>query len=234
MDPFNWTCPFCNQPTTVTEPNHKDEYTYINLPTKDGLRQIYFFAIACPNPDCRRLAIKAALFEASISSKTGSFSRGDLLKKWSLVPSGTTKPFPDYIPKPILEDYNEACEIRDLSPKASATLCRRCLQGMIQDFWKVKKDTLKQQIEAIEDKVDSSDWEAIDAVRKIGNIGAHMEKDVNLIVDVEPEEAQLLIELIETLFQDWYVTREEKAARNKFLKELAAKKDTERKGVPPS
>jgi Domain of unknown function (DUF4145) len=166
--------------------------------------------------------------------QSGYIAAGKLIKKWNLIPSGIAKPFPDYIPKQILEDYNEACDIRDLSPKASATLCRRCLQGMIQDFWKVKKDTLKQQIEAIEDKVDSSDWEAIDSVRKIGNIGAHMEKDVNLIVDVEPEEAQLLIELIETLFQDWYVTREEKSARNKSLKELAAKKDAERKGVPPS
>ena len=31
-------------------------------------------------------------------------------------------------------------------------------------------------------------WQAIDAVRSIGNIGAHMEKDINLIVDVDPEE----------------------------------------------
>jgi len=102
---------------------------------------------------------------------------------------------------------------------------------MIQDFWKIKNGTLKQQIEAIEGKVDSSDWEAIDAVRKIGNIGAHMEKDVNLIVDVEPDEAKLLIDLIETLFEDWYVVREEKAARNKSLKELAEKKEAERKGT---
>jgi hypothetical protein len=35
---------------------------------------------------------------------------------------------------------------------------------MIQDFWKIKNGTLKQQIEAIEGKVDSSDWEAIDRI----------------------------------------------------------------------
>jgi Domain of unknown function (DUF4145) len=233
MNPFNWICPFCNQPTTVTTPNHADGGIYIDLPAKDCPKQIRYLFIACPNPDCRRLAVSLDLHEAMLQ-QSGYIAAGKLIKKWNLIPSGIAKPFPDYIPKQILEDYNEACDIRDLSPKASATLCRRCLQGMIQDFWKVKKDTLKQQIEAIEDKVDSSDWEAIDSVRKIGNIGAHMEKDVNLIVDVEPEEAQLLIELIKTLFQDWYVTREEKSARNKSLKELAAKKDAERKGVPPS
>jgi hypothetical protein len=58
-----------------------------------------------------------------------------------------------------------------------------------------------------------------------------MEKDVNLIVDVEPTEAQFLIELIETLLKDWYVVREERAARNRSLKELAEKKEAERKGT---
>jgi hypothetical protein len=102
---------------------------------------------------------------------------------------------------------------------------------MIRDFWNVRKDTLKQEIEGIADKVDRSDWEAIDAIRHIGNIGAHMEKDVNLIVDVEPSEAQLLIELIETLFVSWYVARKERLERNKALKELAEKKQAERKGT---
>jgi hypothetical protein len=33
--------------------------------------------------------------------------------------------------------------------------------------------------------------DAIDHVRKIGNIGAHMEADINVIVEVEPKEAQI-------------------------------------------
>ena len=44
---------------------------------------------------------------------------------------------------------------------------------------------------AIEDKVDPVVWEAILDVKSIGNIGAHMEKDINLIVDVSTEEADL-------------------------------------------
>ena len=36
------------------------------------------------------------------------------------------------IPIPqLMDDYEEACAIVNLSPKASATLSRRCLQGMI-------------------------------------------------------------------------------------------------------
>jgi hypothetical protein len=44
-----------------------------------------------------------------------------------------------------------------------------------------------------------------------------MEEDVNVIIDVEPAEAELLIGLIETLFEDWYVDREEKQKRNAAL-----------------
>jgi Domain of unknown function (DUF4145) len=31
---------------------------------------------------------------------------------------------------------------------------------------------------ALEEKVDPQTWDAIDSVRKIGNIGAHMEADI--------------------------------------------------------
>jgi hypothetical protein len=75
-------------------------------------------------------------------------------------------------------------------------------QIIIRDFWGIRKDQL---VDEIKDKVDSSVWTAIDAVRKIGNIGAHMEKDVDLIIDVDPDEAGLLIKLIETLLSDWYI-----------------------------
>ena len=72
--------------------------------------------------------------------------------------------------------------IRDLSPKASATLARRALQGMIRDYWKVSKGRLIDEIDAIKEKVDPITWKAIDAIRRIGNIGAHMEKDINVII----------------------------------------------------
>src|SRR5690606_8628536 len=133
-----------------------------------------------------------------------------------VFPQGSAKPQPNYIPKALVEDYTEACLIRDLSPKASATLARRCIQGMIRDFCKITKGRLIDEIKALRDAVDSGrapagvnleTVEAIDHVRSIGNIGAHMEKDIDLIVPVDPEEAQALIGLIEMLFEEWYVAR---------------------------
>jgi hypothetical protein len=144
------------------------------------------------------------------------------LHSWQLVPASAAKTFPDYVPAPIREDYTQASLIQEISPKASATLARRCLQGMIRDFYGIKKARLKDEIEAIQDRVDPLTWRAIDAVRSVGNIGAHMEKDINVIVEVEPREAAILIGLVERLIQDWYVVRHEK---EEHLNEIIALKD---------
>ncbi|WP_269479105.1 DUF4145 domain-containing protein [Carnobacterium sp. AT7] len=106
-------------------------------------------------------------------------------------------------------DYKEASLIKSLSPKASATLSRRCLQGMIRDYWDVSKGTLYKEIDDIKDKVTAQQWSVLDAVRKIGNIGAHMEKDINVIVEIDPDEAEKLIKLIEYLIKEWYINRHE-------------------------
>lgn len=152
--------------------------------------------------------------------------------RWQLVPAAEMKVLPDYVPEPIVADYKEASLIATLSPKASATLSRRCLQGMIRDSWGVKKNRLIDEIEAIQEKVDKLTWDAIDAVRNIGNIGAHMEKDINVIVDVEPNEAKLLIGLIETLIEEWYVARHDREARFSKLVATGKSKDEAKKKKP--
>jgi hypothetical protein len=103
---------------------------------------------------------------------------------------------------------------------------------MIGDFWGIQKGNLAKEIIALQEKVDPMTWGAIDAVRSIGNIGAHMEKDINLIVDVEPEEATLLIELIEQLFTEWYVHKHERALRMQKIVDTAAEKAAARTGKP--
>jgi hypothetical protein len=120
---------------------------------------------------------------------------------------------PGYVPKQIVGDYYEACLIKELSPKACATLARRCLQGIIRDFWGIKKSRLVDEIDELAGKIDPLTWKAIDAVRKIGNIGAHMEEDVNVIISVDPDEAAKLIWLIELVIHDWYVVRHEREER---------------------
>ncbi len=197
----------------------------INLGQHSELGHVHLLvdAISCPDEECRKLFFRARLANKDWMQGLGRYNY-TFLHEWQLLPESNAKVLPDYIPSPIQEDYYEACRIRDLSPKASATLARRCLQGMIRDFHDVSKARLVDEIEAIKDRVDSDVWNSIEVVRSVGNIGAHMEKDINVIVDVEPDEAQLLIGLIEQLVEDWYVAREDRRNRAQKLKELADSK----------
>jgi hypothetical protein len=165
------------------------------------------------------------------------------LKEWTLLPPSSAKPQPDYIPQPIREDYYEACAIRDLSPKASATITRRCLQGMIRDFCGISKRRLVDEINELHTRVHNGTaplgvqhdtMQAIDAVREMGNIGAHMEADINVIVDIDSNEAQKLIQLVEVLFNEWYVAREHRTRALAALTELSdnKKEQNSKKSLP--
>ena len=65
---------------------------------------------------------------------------------------------------------------------------------------------------------------AIDSLRKIGNIGAHMEKDVNTIIDVSSDEAETLISLIEFLFREWYIKDHEHKIMLDRIVQIASEK----------
>lgn len=182
-------------------------------------------AITCPWKNCREYTISARLHKWDRELQRPA----EKLIEWSLRPQSNAKPFPDYIPEPIRDDYAEACLIRDLSPKASATLSRRCLQGIIRDFWGISKSRLVDEINELQGKIDKPTWDAINAVRSIGNIGAHMERDINVIIDVDADEAQLLIGLIEILLKDWYVARHE---RNQHLQGIVALAQSKKPKTP--
>jgi hypothetical protein len=59
-----------------------------------------------------------------------------------------------------------------------------------------------------------------------------MEKDINVIVDVDPSEAKMLISLIEILMKDWYVAREERKNRLSGIKAVADAKELEKEPNP--
>jgi len=224
MEPFDWSCPFCNRNATITQESCRLSTTEMSIKNAQGDVALTSAFIVCPNPKCKKFQLYAHLRKAEWLGGNAGWKYGPVLHTWNLIPPSKAKSFPDYIPKAILEDYGEACLIATLSPKASATLSRRCIQGILRDFWGVKPGRLVDEIEEIKGNVDPLTWEAIEVVRKVGNIGAHMEKDINLIIDVEPEEADLLIGLVETLLKDWYVAREERKARLVQITQLGQSK----------
>jgi hypothetical protein len=99
-------------------------------------------------------------------------------------------------------------------------------------FLGIRKGRLVDEIKTLKDNVDPITWNAIDAVRNIGNIGAHMERDIGLIVDVDPDEAQLLIGLIETLIVEWYIGRHERERRMLSLVAVSDEKKRAKIALP--
>lgn len=221
-----FTCPYCNATMALSYSTKQIRYTSFESPNGyhnvNGDYVYYNSALAitfykCPN--CEQYTI--------ISEGIGDSVRGtnNIIRPLSLA-----KQFPEYIPLQIRSDYEEACAILHLSPKASASLSRRCLQGMIRDYWRITKGRLYDEITELKDRVQPDLWQALDGLRQLGNIGAHMEKDTNLIVDIDPNEAEKLVSLIELLMKEWYINREERTKLFGDILQINADKQSQRKG----
>lgn len=214
----SYLCPYCRATIPLTRDTLRaKKYCFDNLayggaynPESPSLLELSI--IQCPS--CNEFIINIIGIGESVSDV-------DMMVR----PLSNAIKFPDYVPLTIRQDYEEACAIQKLSPKSAATLLRRCLQAMIRDFWGIKnKKTLSKEIEALEDKVPAAQWKAIDAIRSIGNIGAHPERDINCIVDVEPGEVEKLIKLIEILIEQWYIDRHQQEQLYQDIQQISATK----------
>jgi hypothetical protein len=237
MDPYNWECPHCRHKVTITANRHSGARHDCPLAGAEGPQGLYSIFVTCPNPECEKKTIVATLYpieERKVDGVRRWVTCGAPIQTWHLVPDSTARLWPDFVPQAIREDYKEACGIRDLSPKASATLSRRALQGILRDFFKAKSKSgrLIEEIKEVQSQMDKDLWEAIDGARSVGNIGAHMEKDIDLIIDVDPNEAQIMIELVETVIDETYMRREERRRRLAGMTALAAAKAAQ-KALPP-
>ena len=214
FDNYTYTCPFCGHAQAFSGSYKKTEAGYNNMfPIPEGYKEssLSIYTLKCSNKGCEKITVIAK----------NHFSK----KQYDIIPSVVIKHFPDYIPQQLRCDYEEASLILESSPKAAATLLRRCLQGMIRDFWGINGETLFNEINQLKDKISITQWNAIDALRKIGNIGAHMEKDVNIIIDIDEGEAKLLLGLIELLFEKWYIARHDEEELLNSVSSITIKKE---------
>ena len=233
---FNWQCPFCGRHVSLTNASHCSRKSYVETSDegKDGDLNYELFYVVCPNPECKEYTLHIGFYQRErIEDNYGrpKYINGDLILQYQIRPRGSAKPFPDFIPKPLREDYAEACLILQDSPKASATLFRRCLQGFIRRYYRITKHTLYDEIKELESTLPPDLWEAVDSIREIGNVGAHSEKDVSKIVDVPPEAANALRELIELLFEETYIKDHQRKQRIKKANEAA--QDVKSQVSPP-
>lgn len=215
-------CPFCDETMSIhseTMKIRRFNFDTSGLTVTTTLPHLEVTLYHCPNEDCQEVSVFAR-------GVHGFIDNADI----AIHPQAIFESYPEYVPLAIRNDYEEACKILNLSPKAAATLARRCLQGMIRDFHGIVDATLNKEIARLQGIVPAVQWRAIDAVRKIGNIGAHMEKDVDLIVDIDPEEAEKLIMLVEHLIESWYIQRHESEELYADLIAISDEKADARKG----
>jgi hypothetical protein len=179
---------------------------------------------------CNRLVV--TLFAADYYyDMNGSFSEPHT--SYLVRPKSANRPpVPPQVPVKYSDDYREACLVLNDSAKASAALSRRCLQHILREEAKVVAPNLYGEIQAVIDKglLPSHISESLDAVRNIGNFAAHPIKSQSTgeIVAVEPGEADWNLDVLESLFDFYFVlparTKERKEALNKKLSDAGKPK----------
>lgn len=180
-----------------------DTWTYEHLSVESGFE---WHIKHCKCPSCQKRIF--ILFQRKIPGTQVSIS--DRFFSAMVYPSGTSRsPVPPEVPQDIASDYSEACMVLSISPKASAALSRRCLQHLLRNAANVPAGDLYNEIQdAISNsRMPSYLADQVDQIRKIGNMSAHpmKSKQTGMIVEVEPHEAEWTLDVLELLFDFYYV-----------------------------
>jgi hypothetical protein len=164
-----------------------------------------------PCPNCSQLVI-LVVCSNNVMSANGVFDYQEpgVTQKYFVRPKAIGRePLPPDVLQNLASDYNEAVVVLVDSPKASAALSRRCLQNILRDLAQVKPTDLWKEIdEAIASAtLPGYLMDELDQVRVVGNFAAHPTKNATTgaIIDVEPGEAEFNLEVIEHLFDFYYV-----------------------------
>lgn len=196
-------CPHCN---IEVNPNFSEIFL-----SKDSIGFASIFRMLCPNPSCGKFILK--LIRSQYSGTSISISQDHITEENIIYPLVALRPkAPTEVDKYIAQDFNEACLVLSLSAKASAALSRRCLQNILREKAGVTHGNLIKEIEQVinDGKTPSYITESIDAIRNVGNFAAHPAKDKvsGEIIDVDPGEAEWLLDVLELLFDFYYVQPE--------------------------
>ncbi len=163
--------------------------------------RLRFYGASCPA--CGKLVLTIEPYEFVESS--GWKQSGDEFTVWPL--QSARPPVPKEVPKHIAADYGEAALVLNFSPKASAALSRRCLQTVLREAGGATQHNLSKQIDAVMPNLPSYIAESVDHIRNVGNFATHTTKDEasGQIVNVEPGEAEWNLDVLDMLFDHYYV-----------------------------
>ena len=212
-------CPHC-----IIEVNPDFQERYLGS-DNEGFWSI--FTMYCPNPKCKKLIVDLASGEPRKNQSGQANGLQKINSRISVKPLTSSRPpVPTEVDEKFASDYKEACLILTFSPKASAALSRRFLQNILREKAGVKKGDLSKEIQQIIDgsSLPSHLSESIDAIRNVGNFAAHPIKSTSTgeIVEVEVGEAEWILDVLESLFDFYFVqTAILKAKRDALNKKLS-------------
>jgi hypothetical protein len=179
----------------------------------------------CAHETCRKWIVQFGRVDPR-------YSRLDEESAQPVRPMAAARPVPSEVPNAYAADFTEAVVTLPDSPKASAALSRRCLQSLIREEAGITRPTLSQEIDDLIGSGKLPSWlaENVDAIRNVGNFSAHPTKDQHTgeIVEVEAGEAEWLLDVLEGLFDFYFV---QPAAAKRRRDNLNQK--LQRAGKPP-
>ena len=231
MNQTTTPCPYCGVELEVPDALVRRATAELTNENAQGPCAFVVEVETCPNVNCRGVRMGVTMYPMREDNRGTMRMQLEPTRQWQLLPIGA-RGLPDYVPTQVRKEYEEASAVRVVSPNAAATLARRCLQLMIRDFWGITKGMLSAEFDALREKVEPETWNAIETVRATGQIGSHFEKGANLVLDADPNEADVLLTLIEYLIDEWYVARHKRQERLTVLRE-ATPIVSSRSGQPP-
>ena len=161
-------------------------------------------AAACPSCGGTVIAMRSQPLDGNLPTRS-----------WFVWPEGISRhEIPTAVPAAIAADFREAVLVLPVSPKASAALSRRCLQHLLREQGYAQHDLVKQ-IDALTPDLPKYLRHDVDLVRVVGNFAAHPMKATTTgeIVEVADGEAEWLLEVLEELFDFFYVRPDESSRR---------------------
>ena len=140
--------------------------------------------------------------------------------------NATGRTAPAEVPEPLRSDYAEAVAILALSPQASAALARRIVQQVLTGKGGYAEGNLARQIEAFagDERTPSALSDNLHYLREIGNFAAHPIKSERTgeIMPVDPAEAEWALEVVDGLFDYYFVAPGKDEARRREFDGRAA------------
>ena len=163
-------------------------------------------------PECHNPSIKIRQIPSTGIDVVDKLGKALAQEQWVYPNSRRGKHFGDEVPDHFKNDYFEACGILLASPRSSATLSRRILEALLRDKGYRQKRPV-DQIRAVRNeevpdrKLPTFLLRVVDAVRLFGNFSAHQNTNAATlqIIDVEPGEAELCLDIVEGLFEHYFV-----------------------------